>query len=370
MALELDRRVTSAGAEELIARLAPDPPGELRLGVDHLERFELLAESRFLALLNLMRRGSIPIVLETTWSLEADRRRSKSLAAFFTDTLAGVVLAQLASSVVDSSKEDRRSILMRLQADHATGTEGFFGFGREQAAPIVDIFGGPAPAAMVTDKSGTEFDPLFRSWVAKLNLPVLSDWLVSALVEFAYESFDNCRRHGSRSLDRAPLEGVRFVLMRSLLLKDGRLEQVVESSAPQIGRYLDRVASTLSRSDPVVELTIADSGVGVPATLRESLAVYDGPWSEECEVTKKAFLPGTSRRRSAAGVGRGLFKALRSAEALGGLVSLRTGRTQLFRDYAAGQVREWDAEELNFVPGTSISLLFPWREPAPTLFSQ
>jgi hypothetical protein len=366
MTIELGTRITSGGADRLIEELVEHPGEDLVLDLDGLRRLELLAEPGVMAFLGMARTRSRSTRLRTDATLEGS---SSDLSRLLVNTLGGVILAQLAAEVLDSSGADRRPSLVRRQAEHAVETSGYFGYGREWAAPMVDRFGGPPPAAMVGNDIGTEFDPLFRSWVSRMNLPDLPAAQLGSLIEFAYEAFDNCRRHGARDLDRKPLEGVRFVLLRAIYPQAGGPETEPGADAPEAVRhYLDRVMPTLGRREPVVELTVADCGVGIAASLHGATDIYDGDWETEAELTRRAFEAGATSRRSLAGAGRGLFKALRSSRALSGLVSLRCGRTRLSADCLAQQEVVWGVEEKRHVPGTSISVLFPWR--LPTLFNQ
>jgi hypothetical protein len=369
MRAQLDRRLTAVAAELLIERFSERPPDRLELDVDILERFELLAESRIAGLLTMARRTGVPIRLLTGQAVNVEARRSKRLVDLFSETLGGVILAQMANELIDRSGSDRRPQVIRRQAEHAVETGGFFGFGRERAAPIVDLFGGPPTAPMVDDKVGIDFDPLFRSWVTRTNLPMLSEPLLESLIRFAFETFDNSHRHGSRDLERRTLEGVRFVLLRTINLRGDDAATVAERVATgPVAEYLTGLTGGLGKREFLVELTVSDCGVGIPATLARTTDVYTGSWEGERDETLGAFEEGRTSR-GASGVGRGLPKALHSAGKLKGLIVLRTGRTLLHRNFLPGRENGWQAEQLPLMPGTAVSLIFPWRDPRPpTLF--
>ncbi|HEX3173526.1 MAG TPA: hypothetical protein VHQ43_04810 [Solirubrobacterales bacterium] len=368
MKVELDKRVTATAVEGWIASFAAASPSRLTLDLTRAHRLELLAETRLLALLTMARRSGAAIDLVASQEIDVASRRPKKLVDLLSETIAGVILVQMATRAVDGSGQDRRASLVRAQAVHAVANDGLFGFGREHAAPVIDIFGGPPPASMVRDDSGIEFDPLFREWVSKMNLPPLQDSLLQSLIDFAYETFDNCRRHGARDLDRNALEGVRFVLLRTVSISEkGALAAGQRLAGGPIAEYLEGLAKDLGDREFLAELTVCDCGVGIPATLAGSTEIYDGPWEAERHETLDAFTDGRTSRRGISGVGRGLLKALRSTDALHGLIAVRTGRTQLNRSFLQ-QDNPWHAEELPWAPGTSVSLLFPWRDPIPTLF--
>jgi hypothetical protein len=369
MSVTLPKRLDAGTAERLLADLVPSSR-LVTLRLDRLHRLEFMAEPRLLGLMARCRRAGEPAELVTKFDIDMERGTAKRLVELFADTVGGVVLAQMSSRIIDGAGSDRRPSIVREQRDRAPANDGFFNFGAERAAPIVDVFGGPAPATMVADSVGSEFEALFREWVDGMNLPALDrgeqESKLTSLIDFAYETFDNTRRHGVHELDRRPIEGVRFVLLRSVQLN----AELASATAERVGdgplaRYLRCLGGTLPRSTRILELTVADCGVGIAAALSGDPAAYDGPWEVEVETIESAFVK--HRRTPGRGTGgQGLWKALRAVSELHGFVAVRTGRTQLSRDFLAGETLEdhWTRARLTLLPGTSVSLLFPWCENA------
>jgi hypothetical protein len=361
--IDLKPRVDVGDTEMLAARFRTDGGDRLRVSLNSVDRFDLLAETRLLALLAAARRRQLPIELHSSFDIDVGARSVKRLVDLFADTLGGVVLAQLASSIVDGSDTDRRPEIGRLQLERAAAGAGSFGFGSEKSAPIVDLFGGPPAAAMVTDQVGTEFDPLFRAWIASLHLEELQEDWTDSLVDFTYEAFDNTRRHGVRTLDGGAIEGVRFILLRSLNLAPGEAPALAERIAyPPLSGYVRRLGDRLRRPIRLAELTIADCGIGIPATLAGTTEIYRGDYTAERDLAVAAFERGRTSRRSQSRAGQGLAKAYRATRILNGLIALRTGRTHLFCDFTDPSGATWRDEEVALMPGTALSLLFPWRD--------
>jgi hypothetical protein len=334
----------------------------LQIDLDRIQSFELLAETRLLAMLADVRRNQERIDLTSQFDIDVAQRSIRRLVDLFGDTLAGIVLAQMASSIVDGSGEDQKWRIGRFQVDQALQNDYSFGTGEERSAPMVDFFGGPPPAELVADTVGTEFDPLFRAWLAALNFEDLHPDYVDALAEFAYEAFDNTRRHGVRTLDGRPIEGVRFLLLRAKWINPDSIAELAEDVAyPPISRYLGRLGRKLTRPVRLAELTVADCGEGIAATLASSTSVYEGDHNAERALIEESFERGRTSRRGHRRAGQGLAKALRATQHLHGLIAVRTGRTHLYRDFTESSA-VWRSEEVTRLPGTALSLIFPWRD--------
>ena len=365
----LPKRLDGGSAERLLRDLGADPQ-PLALNLDRLHRLEFMAEPRPLGLMVRARRAGHRVELATRYPIDMEAGTVRRLVDLFADTIGGVVLAQMSTSIVDGNASERRPAIIRAQGNRAIEKDGFFGFGAERAAPMVDVFGGPAPPAMVADTVGREFELLFRAWVSGMALPSLDagvqETKLTSLIDFAYETFDNTRRHAVRDLDRRPIEGVRFVLLRSVMLD----EQLAAASADRVGNgplasYLRRLGELLPETSRILELTVADCGVGIAPTLTGDAGIHDGDWEREVDTVESAFRKhrrAASRRTG----GQGLWKALRAVSELDGFVAVRTGRTELTRDFlsASNIDAAWTRSHLPFMPGSALSLLFPWSSPS------
>lgn len=363
MKTRLPRYLNFSEAEAGISAFATAKPEALQISLDQIRRCEFMAETRLMPWLASARQQRLPVEAETRFRVDFASGESKRLVSLLSDTLGGLILAQLSDRLVDGSGSDCRGDAVRRQAERAVATGGFYGYGSEQAAPIVDLFGGPPAAQIVKDNVAADFDGLFRDWLSRMNLADLTTLYLENLIEFAYEAFDNARRHGAVDLDRRAVEGVRFILMRNTKMDlSGSRERVGAVGAGVLQPYLARLAQERGGTAPVFELSIGDCGVGIPATLAGDLAVYSGPWEDERALAVEAFLDNRTRRTRVSGAGRGLGKLLRAATAMRGWVSLRTGRTHLYRDCDTAE--GWQFEEVAFLPGTSVSLICRWDDPS------
>jgi hypothetical protein len=90
--------------------------------------------------------------------------------------------------------------------------------------------------------------------------------------------------------------------------------------------------------------------------------IYSSSLDEEERVLRHAFTrTGTSKRNGDPYAGNGLVEALVSCRALDALLTVRTGRFQLWRHYLDGSPagNEFQSRQLPLVAGTSVSALVP-----------
>lgn len=358
----LPTRVDAGWVERELVDPQVHRAGAIVLNLDRVTSFDTLGESRLLSVLSQIRRARGEIHLTCGAELDVENGSPDRLVKLLRDTLGGIVLAQLATTAVDGRGVDRIIEIRRAQAETAARHDGIFRHGREWAAPIIDTFGAPPPSRLLTG-SDEAYQSLFIERVALLNLGLLTDISLSSLVEFSYEAFDNTRQHGSSTLERQPIEGVRFVLQRVINANRERLADLARRvDREPFGSYLNELAADIGTASELrlVELTITDSGIGIPARMSGTEDIYTGPYEIERDAVKRAFAVGSTTRTSARGRGRGLVKVLRAAEALEAMLSVRVGRTELHRKFTNGDTG-WHETQSELIGGTSVSMLFLWR---------
>jgi hypothetical protein len=379
--LKLPTTLDAAFLEEANARLQT-PTDEVTLDLSSWQESRLLAEARLLGLCGVQRRQGRDLRLTISTLPKYTPDTTNRLWRLFLDTNAGMILGQLASSAIDREGIDQIVEIRRCQAKLMRSQSGVIGYGKERSLPVVDIFGGPPSADAISKVRGDprRFAGLLQSNAAAVGLDPneLQVTDLDSLIKFAYETFENTWHHGATDLDSRPIDGLRFVGLRRLNLQQEPLTDLFAGANGAVSEFLKALSRSdgadLLRKERLVELTVADSGVGIAARLTRSLDIYQNDVQSERDVVQSAFEVGTSSRDEAyLGKGFGLPKALAAARALRGFVSVRTGRLQLAQEFAtpnASSTKRWQVHEHALLAGTSITLLFIWRNSAARLFEQ
>jgi hypothetical protein len=206
------------------------------------------------------------------------------------------------------------------------------------------------------------------------------------LQSFAFEASENTWDHGRIGFDGRPIRSVRFVKLRRIHV--GRqgfdLHGAVPGFEEAFGRYIEALRAARDLGDvgwdrsggTLIEVTIADGGVGIAARMAGGLDVYEAQLAEETRHVLNALLPDkTTKPAGEVGRGQGFRKMLRACHQLSGLTIIRTGRLRLSRTYRQldglnEDVDFNDARSRAYVPdsnemplpllaGTSVSLIFP-----------
>ncbi len=355
--------VESAGADAVVT-----------LGMRRLKDIDGLGEGRLLQWMQELKRRQVRVVLDLGQSLPSivDEPRHP-LWPIFQNRLGAMLLVDAADEVHDGDGRDRRADLIAVQKSVLVSTGGEPGFGRERTLLRLDRVGAPPAFRPFSSpendfkKIETRVDQLIRKG---LHLEPLGVRGLQQLTSFVHELVANTRMHGRDDLAGVPIAGVRFAQIRRLTFsrQPGMERLSMGGSMPE--QYLARLSNSAewgsSKSATFVEVTVADSGVGIPARLRGSLGVYTGSIEEETEATLEAMSPeGSSRSSSEPGSGLGLDTAKKMAHQLGGLVVVRTGRLELSRDAslaaeAEPEAVDWRIDPRPYLPGTAISLFLPW----------
>lgn len=192
------------------------------------------------------------------------------------------------------------------------------------------------------------------------------------ILTFTQEGIENAREHGYLTRDHLAIPGLRFVRFRILSAAEVRKAQ-----AP-LSHYLNRL-SEAATADVFLEITIADPGRGISATMTNDDAVDE--WSLELERSRftLALRPGGTSKTNRTGAGRGLVMMTRAIHELRGFMAFRTGRLFVCRHFldAMGRLEpaffdegdltfyrtyDWNETVLSRIEGTHVFCLVPLHE--------
>lgn len=249
------------------------------------------------------------------------------------------------------------------------------------------------PRKSTLDREAT-FNNRFRQLLAPLGIsnskPYApeNDWF-NQLKTFAFEACENTWDHGRLNFEGNPISSIRFVRLRRIDVTDKSFD--LAESAPGFEEQFDSYLKSLySATDlgakwspdggRLIEVTIADGGVGIAARMAGGLHVFDGQLATERKYLLNALPPDrTTKSASEAGRGQGFRKMLRACFRLSGLTIVRTGRLRLFRTYrkhdgtnenpdfnrttSDAYLLRSNSSALPLLAGTSVSLIFPIGPP-------
>lgn len=300
-------------------------------------------------------------------------------------TLEGLILGQLCklqpTAHLDTTK------LRALQCNTLNAESYHYGHGRNRAVAI--------PTLGDRREHNTPMSNRVRNIetsIARLVRSVSSDpepwakWWFNLVFSFVFEAIENTFDHGRFDLERNPIRSFRILDLA---------KHNVSELQPRVGvghgmgddavleDYLDRLQRHYSmqrrRLNPskLVEITVADGGVGIAGSMARSLNPYkEADTSTELKYLAAALAPrGTSKSAGEIGVGHGIRKMLRACHGLRGMFLLRTGRFELSRTFldSSGRPGEHDFADENdaafdvdhhvrrrqLVAGTAWTVIFP-----------
>ena len=205
------------------------------------------------------------------------------------------------------------------------------------------------------------------------------------LKTFAFEATENTWDHGRVDFSGRPIRSIRFVRLRRIDIGSHGFD--FKTLAPgfeeSFSNYLQALCAAndlRARWSPaggrLIEVTVADGGVGIAARMAGGLGVFDTSTTREARHLLDALLPsGTTKSPREPGRGQGFRKMLEACYRLSGLTIVRTGRLSASRTYRCvdgskeavvfgttssnAYVPRVDHSTLPLLAGTSISLIFP-----------
>ena len=205
------------------------------------------------------------------------------------------------------------------------------------------------------------------------------------LKTFAFEATENTWDHGRVDFAGRPIRSIRFVRLRRIDI--GRHGFDVRAVAPgfeePFSQYLESLGAAgdlrarwSAAGGRLIEVTVADGGVGIAARMAGGFGIFDQSTALETRHLLDALLPsGTTKSPREPGRGQGFRKMLEACYRLSGLTILRTGRLRASRTYrrmdgsketvvfgrtsSNAYEPRVDRSTLPLLAGTSISLIFP-----------
>jgi hypothetical protein len=369
MSLDMPPEIDSAWVESAIERTESER--NLELTLTRLSEADLLGEGRLLQWLAFAKHESRPISLRLNQDLppiEEEPQHKVWISA--RDSLATLILVEHAERILDRDGNDRREDLVDVALGNLRAKGGQVGFGRERSIVSLDRPQAPRAFHPFREKSEqfTQVRIALRELGRVLQLQGIGETGLEAATTFAGEVIENTREHAREDLSGRRIEGMRFVQLRRHQITRQRGMARLPVREGRLRDYLNRVSETDELGEENVaqfaELTVADSGVGIPARLLGSEDVYSGPIAAETELTLRAMRPDeSSQPKSVPGRGQGLKNALDAAAELRGIVVIRAGRLSLTRDTTEAAPRGqdgWHIDEAPLIRGTAVSMLLPW----------
>ena len=301
-----------------------------------------------------------------------------------TNSVAGLAIGQLCDF------DRAHGNIATLQRQTVTRRRHLFGWG-DEAALVVPTDGKPTGVprkplfvrqAIFNNRLEDLLQPLAIS--ARHARTAIVQWFPQ-LRTFAFEASENTWDHGRLDFNSRPIRSIRFVRLRRIDI--GRWGFDVKKIAPgfeePFRNYIDSLAAAQdlpNRWHPdggrLIEVTVADGGVGIAAKMAAGFDVFQGPIEVETRHLLGALnLDGTTKGSGQHGRGQGFRKMLQACFRVSGLIIVRTGRLRVSRTYkrpdGSNEVVDFgepssdayipriDRSALPLLAGTSISLIFP-----------
>ena len=299
-------------------------------------------------------------------------------------SVAGLSIGQLCSF------DEEHNHIPELQRQTLTRRRYLFGWGSELAlVALTDAkpTGVPRKSALVREAAfNNRLEDLLQPLGVSMKnaKPATVDWF-NELKTFAFEASENTWDHGRLDFYTRPIRSIRFVRLRRIDIGGAGVDatDVAPGFEESFSDYLDSLAAAHNlpirwgrEGGRLVEVTVADGGVGIAAKMAGRFDVFEGSLEAETRYLLDALLPdGTTKSPSEPGRGQGLGKILRACYRLSGLTIVRTGRLRASRTYrridGSNEVVDFNDRSSNaYIPnvnhnalpllaGTSVSLIFP-----------
>ena len=392
---KLPRLLDCSTIEDWIDRLHPTPQSVI-LGLGSWKQIGPFADSHLQVVLCLLHRNGVHTIATVPPLTFQDDRATAAFSPphpqqYFrpltpterrlAGSIAGLAIGQLCTF------NDRHHDIPRLQRKALKKRNYLYGWGSERAlaVPVESRITGrprkPAPVrqSIFHNRLQDLLDPL---GISPINS--LPSWFED-LKTFAFEASENTWEHGRLDFHSRPIRSIRFVRLRRIDVGSRGFD--INTIAPDHSTHFRTYLKALSAAKDLsglwtpqggrlVEVTIADGGVGIAARMARAFSVFNRSREHEDKLVLKALLPGyTTKRGGGPGSGQGFRKMLRACYRQSGFMLLRSGRLSYCQTYRRldGSNEHVDFENLSsrayilksdrarhpLVAGTSVSLIFP-----------
>lgn len=284
----------------------------------------------------------------------------------FSESMGGVILGELAQRVLDENGNDwKLTVAGCIEAQLARRTRGGCGIvwkGSERAAPIYGCE--PLYTAAITRAEGpldarqAMLDELRSLGLKRLRA---SDAALLHIANCVYQAVDNVHEHAGKLLPDSQPGSRWFGFVGLRRVKHDELKSLVQDHGSRLEHYWrDHREDTLGQH---IEITVADNGSGISATMAGNRDVYaeSTDFDRELGWLRRAFDRGTSSENSRVGRGSGLPDVLEAIVGCRAAMTVRSGRIEAHAAQVPG--RDLPAlvqpTELPYPVGTTIVFLVP-----------
>jgi hypothetical protein len=331
-------------------------PASLTIDLRDFKRCEPTVEPHLLDFVTLAERlgTHVALLVHSTSAPGSDELASR-YEQLFGGPLAGLVLAELAGEIRDERGRDRKPVVERLVRSQLAERHGLVWHGAQRAAPIAcDPWLPAAPVVQESDPKRSR--QLVLNELRSLGLRTFEE-IVFDIATCVLQAIENIRLHSAKELPPGQLGTFGFFAMRRVLRKDA--QRLAEKSAPPLRDYYRRHLGARRH----VEITVADNGSGIAATMAGTRDVYDAATDlrDELEQLRSAFARGSSIRSSSQGRGLGLPQMLDAVHGRDGMMIVRSGRIRAHAQRRRGaEVPVLSSvQRLPYPVGTTVVFVFP-----------
>lgn len=357
---KLPRHLGHTEIAEIGDEILAEPPAELLIEARRFESCEPTAEPHLLDLLSLASRLAIRVRL-TVHSAPGSSALARRYERLFTGPLAGFLFARFAGQVLDERGNDHTRHVRALIRNSVNDKDGSVTYG-EQRTALITRHPSLVSAQIIERRATKTLRQRVLDELRALGLtafePVVTD--IATCIEQAVE---NVHFHAGKLLPASQPDTFGFLTLRRVMRED--TERLVKTSAEPLRGYWERHAQP-DGAPRHLQITVADNGSGIAATMAGTRAVYDPEQvHDEEEQLIRALGKGTRIRSSSQGRGLGFPQILDAVTARGGLLIVRTGRLRAHA-YRVGSMRERDSrpqldnvQVLPYPVGTTLAFVFP-----------